>query len=257
MVHKIGVGTSSIDWDDLEAKVGEPLQARRLYRQGTLKPVLDAKETESVQAGRLVVVSWQPLTVEGREQLVKGEARDMIKGWLDKYPPDANVVTIMGHEPTAHDKVHIWPNSSTYMQGCDQFVSVLDELNPEREKKIRFWGCHIPWHARTGEVNLAWIHERWRGVAWDGYDWWGRCPDPANIYKIAFDLTESADKRNGIGEFGSDIYNQDTDKLNTGRAEWITSVRKYSEEHGLAFVLYWNNSNWLLKTDAEFKALAP
>jgi len=257
MAHKIGVGTSSIDWAELERRVGAPLEARRSYRQGGNTPsTMTTIEKADVAAGRMIVTSWQPLSVSERESLVDGGSDNMIRGWLQAYPTDANVIAIMGHEPTNTSKVHIWPNSSTYLTACDRFADILAEVNQERERRIRFWGCHIPWHAKTGQVN-GWFHERWRGVAWDGYDWFGTTPEPGAIYDVAFNMTKALDKRVAIGEFGSDLWNDDTNKPNTDRPAWIKSVRDYCDEWKAAFVLYWDNSNWLLKTDAEFQALAP
>jgi hypothetical protein len=252
----MGVGTSSIAWDDLERRVGAPLESRRLYRQSELTGGLSTLERENVTAGRQTVVSWQPTSVDQREALVEGSTNPAIETWLGDYPPDADVVAIMGHEPTAHNKRLIWPDASTYLAGVDRFWEALRAVNKDRDRRIRLWGCHIPWHARTGETR-GWFSEKWRGCAWDGYDWFGTCPDPSGIYGTAFQQTHDLGLRVAIAEFGSDLVNDDTGRANTGRAEWIGRVRDYAESNEAAFVLYWDNSNWLLKTDAEFKALTP
>lgn len=265
---KMGAGTSSLDWAELERRVGKPLEARRSYRAGMFTTKgLDSIEAGDVAAGRLTVTSWQPTSYSQTLAVINRDAgmKSMLQGWWWSFPTDADVVGITGHEPTNPTKWRsggVYPDAGTYLAMVDVLCDWIAEVNngdadhPRREKRIRPWGCHIPWHARTGVVN-AFMSDRWRGCAWDGYDWDGVCPDPASIYGTAYALTESLGQRVAIGEFGSDKVNQDTGKANTGRAAWIGEVRQHAAEHNAAFVLYWDNSNWLLSSDAEFKALAP
>lgn len=253
---------------DIERRTGGKFDFRRSYSPGLVTSYTTYSEVAKDLDQRVSVYSMKPATPwgSGLNATVNG-----VRNWALGVPKNAKIRFCIQHEPEDNAKETLTSDlSGTAAEFCTmqrEVAKVLDEVNVDRPDgyKIRFHGNLMTWSAdsRAGTFNgglkadLFWPGDGvWSAIAWDGYQWpyftkvysgeeiFHRCVDYCNAKGVGFAVNEC-----GIDpKFAGYPWNASIPK-------WIDSTQAYCESVDARWFSYYNSRNWVLSTDAQFKAL--